>query len=228
KRGLAWPSDNTFDPALFKSDQVTFLYNWGPNNTQKNTEFPFYAMQWNAAGITSLTAEAKTADAVVILGFNEPDNAGQANMTPQSAASYYMQYISPLSAQGFKLATPAVTNAGAPAGIAWLDAFLAACTGCEYDYVAVHWYGGWTTDLTTFIDSVKKYNKPIYLTEFGLSWAPPPEASNYEQFLPLALSYLDNEPAVAKYAFFGAFYSGGAEDMINLNGTLSPLGQIYI
>jgi hypothetical protein len=40
--------------------------------------------------------------------------------------------------------------------------------------------------------------------------------------------YLDNEPAVAKYAFFGAFNSGTGKDMIAANGTLTALGKIYI
>ncbi|KAJ7032550.1 glycosyl hydrolase catalytic core-domain-containing protein [Mycena alexandri] len=225
---LGHPSNNNFDPAIFVSPKVGFLYNWGHANTPKNTEFPFYATQWNAAGIDTLEADARAAGATTILAFNEPDISTQANMTPESAASYYLQYIHPLSAKGFKLATPAVTNGGAPAGLTWLDAFLAACTGCKYDYIALHWYGGWIDDFTDFINAAKKYNKPIYLTEFGLSWDADAQASNYEEFLPLALIYLDGEPAVAKYAFFGAFHSGTGKDMIAANGTLTTLGQMYV
>jgi hypothetical protein len=40
--------------------------------------------------------------------------------------------------------------------------------------------------------------------------------------------YLDGEPAVAKYAFFGAFNSGTGKDMIAANGTLTTLGKMYI
>lgn len=69
-------------------------------------------------------------------------------------------YIEPLASK-YKLISPAVTNSGAPGGIAWcvffhildilphrmiatcrLDAFMAACTGCTFDGVAIHWYGG--------------------------------------------------------------------------------------
>jgi hypothetical protein len=91
-----------------------------------------------------------------------------------NATPVYKQYIHPLSAKGFKLATPAVTNGGAPAGLAWLDAFLLACSGCAYDYIAVHWYGGWIDDFTEFIEGAKKYGKPIYLTGTA--------ASSSEQF----------------------------------------------
>ncbi|KAJ7896639.1 glycosyl hydrolase catalytic core-domain-containing protein [Mycena olivaceomarginata] len=167
-------------------------------------------MQWNAAGITTLEADARAVGATTILAFNEPDLGSQANMTPESAASLYKQYIHPLSAKGFKLATPAVTNGGAPAGLAWLDAFLLACSGCA------------------LLSGAKKYGKPIYLTEFGLAWDADAQASDYEEFLPLALSYLDSEPSVAKYAFFGAFNSGTGKDMIAANGTLTALGKMYI
>ncbi|KAJ7500614.1 glycosyl hydrolase catalytic core-domain-containing protein [Mycena galericulata] len=228
RRGLAWPADNNFDPSIFKSNAVGWLYNWGHNNTPKNTAFPFYSMQWNAAGISTLEADARAAGATTILAFNEPDISSQANMTPESAAALYKQWIHPLSAKGFKLATPAVTNGGAPDGLTWLDSFLGNCTGCAYDYVAIHWYGGWIDDFTEFIDGAKKYNTPLYLTEFGLSWDSTAQASNYEQFMPLALSYLDSEPAVAKYAFFGAFNSGTGKDMIAANGTLTELGEMYV
>jgi hypothetical protein len=40
--------------------------------------------------------------------------------------------------------------------------------------------------------------------------------------------YLDNEPAIVKYAFFGAFYSGTPKDMITSDGKLSQLGKMYI
>jgi hypothetical protein len=100
----------------------------------------------------------------------------------------YKQWSYPLSAKGFKLATPMVTNGGAPVGLTWFDSFLAACSGCAFDYIALHWHDGWIDDFTEFIDEAKKYNKPIYLTgmkslfpalrililcynaEFGLAW----------------------------------------------------------
>jgi hypothetical protein len=42
-------------------------------------------------------AEAAIANnATHILGFNEPDNAGQSNLTAQQAADAWMQYIQPV------------------------------------------------------------------------------------------------------------------------------------
>ncbi|KAJ7138650.1 hypothetical protein C8R46DRAFT_1137465 [Mycena filopes] len=66
--------------------------------------------------------------------------------------------------------------------------------------------------------------------EFGLAWDSDAQASNYEEFLPLRLptGYLDSEPAVAKYAFFGAFHCGTGKDMIAADGTLTNLGKMYV
>ncbi|KZT19005.1 glycoside hydrolase family 128 protein [Neolentinus lepideus HHB14362 ss-1] len=224
KRGLAWPSDNQFNPAIFVSDQVNWLYDWGQTNIAANDDFPFYIMQWNGGGIQDLVSDIASQGATVILGFNEPDNTGEANMAPADAANLWEQYIQPLSAQGITLVSPAVTNGGS--GLDWMDEFIGNCTGCTMDAIAIHWYGGWTGDLEPFVESFEKYNKPIWLTEFGLSWDA--GVDSYEQFLPLALEYLDGNANVEKYAFFGAFHSGGAEDMIDANGQLTALGQTYV
>ncbi|KAJ7888187.1 hypothetical protein B0H14DRAFT_3430377 [Mycena olivaceomarginata] len=161
-------------------------------------------MQWNAAGITTLEADARAAGATTILAFNEPDLGSQANMTPESAAS---SIHPPALGEGLQARDAAVTNGGAPTGLAAL-------------------VGGWIDDFTEFIEGAKKYGKPIYLTEFGLAWDADAQASDYEEFLPSR--YLDSEPSVAKYAFFGAFNSGTGKDMIAANGTLTALGKMYI
>jgi hypothetical protein len=44
-----------------------------------------------------------------------------------------------MATDGYKLISPVVTNGGAPWGIAWMDAFLAACTGCTIDAIGIHW-----------------------------------------------------------------------------------------
>lgn len=65
-------------------------------------------------------------------------------------------------------------------------------------------------------------------TEMGFSWDADATVDSFTQFFPLAFNYLDNEPAVAKYAFFGAFSDGTAKDMIYPNGSLTEVGKLYI
>ncbi|KAG8915162.1 hypothetical protein FRC01_003764, partial [Tulasnella sp. 417] len=241
KRGLAWPSEYTtghrfsvvrpdtvlsaFNPNVFlPGGKVDWIYNWGTEKKSIFSSIPsFYAMQWGSGGIASLSTKLQQSGSGYLLGFNEPDNGGQSNLSPATAASLWKQYIEPIKAQNstIKLISPAVTNAGAPGGLAWLDSFLSYCTGCHIDGVAIHWYGGWIDDFKAFINDAKKYNKPLYMTEFGLEWDQYATVDSFTQFLPLAMSYMDNEPAIVKYAFFGAFHSGTAKDMLTSTGQLT-------
>lgn len=128
--------------------------------------------------------------------FNEPDLGGQANLSPAAAAAAWKQYIQPFAGRA-KLVSPAVTNGAAPMGLAWLDSFLAACTGCTIDVIAiqcVHLLNGlrvgglglmkwgsiydaaWNTAYyQNYIGGVvSKYKKPVWVTEvrggFSTSW----------------------------------------------------------
>ena len=38
------------------------------------------------------------------------------------------------------LGTPAVTNGGGAAGLAYLDSFAGNCTGCSFNFINVHFY----------------------------------------------------------------------------------------
>lgn len=68
--------------------------------------------------------------------FNEPDNAGQSNIDPTTAAALWKTNMEPFAGKA-KLVGPAVTNGG---GVEWLQQFLGNCTGCTIDAVAMHWY----------------------------------------------------------------------------------------
>ncbi|KAG8960212.1 hypothetical protein FRC03_006905, partial [Tulasnella sp. 419] len=221
-----------FDPAVFvPGHQVKWLYNWNTDRWPIYKSIPeFYAMQWGAQGIEKLAKNLALANTDTLLGFNEPDHPDQANLTPEAAAALWKKWILPIKKKNkhLRLVSPAVTNGGAPWGLAWLDAFFAACTDCKIDVIAVHWYGGWIDDFKAFINDAKKYNKPIWLTEFGLAWDAQAQASNYLEFLPLAYEYLDSEPAVKKYAYFGAFHSNTGKDMLNSTGQLTDVGKLYI
>lgn len=68
--------------------------------------------------------------------FNEPDNGGQSNIDPTTAAALWKANIQPFAGKA-KLVGPAVTNGG---GVQWLQQFLGNCTGCTIDAIAMHWY----------------------------------------------------------------------------------------
>lgn len=73
------------------------------------------------------------------MAFNEPDacGLGQSCMSPQQADNAYRKYILPFSGRP-ALGAPAVTNG--PNGLKWLRDFLSLCTGCQIEFVPIHWY----------------------------------------------------------------------------------------
>ncbi|KAJ7488767.1 glycosyl hydrolase catalytic core-domain-containing protein [Mycena galericulata] len=69
-----------------------------------------------------------------LLGFNEPDIASQANMSPSDAADLWMENIQPWAAKGTKLISPAVAW-----NLNWTQNFLTELE--SRDGHVVHWHG---------------------------------------------------------------------------------------
>lgn len=92
--------------------------------------------------------------------------AGQACMDPASAAAAYKQYMMPY-ASTFSLGAPVVTNG--PTGLPWLQEFIALCTGCQIDFVPIHWYDSATNEPYFYNYMPSMYaaggNRPLWITE---------------------------------------------------------------
>lgn len=73
------------------------------------------------------------------IGFNEPDNSGQANMPVATAVQLWEKFVLPAKKKfGFKLGSPAIT--GSPKGKQWLQDFIHALGGRdEIDFIVIHW-----------------------------------------------------------------------------------------
>src|SRR6202012_5614458 len=106
-------------------------------------------------------------------GLNEPYLAAQSNMTVSQALSLWPQR----EATGMTLGSPAVAANGATPG-SWLDQFMsgAAARGDRVDFITLHWYGSdfstgaAVSQLDSYLQGVyARYQKPIWLTEFGLA-----------------------------------------------------------
>ncbi|KAF8644421.1 hypothetical protein AX16_008481 [Volvariella volvacea WC 439] len=172
KRGLAFAEPDTpFD--IVRANQsnsvISWIYNWAqtPPDYIARSGIPFIPMQWGAGGAENFASAVRAQGARTVLGFNEPDFADQANISPTYAAQLWRQYIEPLKAQGVRLGAPAITNA--PWGRPWLADFLAACTGCSIDFIPFHWYG---EGIGSFYDYIWQMhgqfpNWPLWVTEFA-------------------------------------------------------------
>jgi len=206
---------------------VSWAYNWAP---EKDGPLPagveyvpmlFSTDPNHATGWKEKAEAAIAAGATHILGFNEPDLATQANLSPEAAAGAWRDLIQPFAGR-VKLVSPAITNGPPPAmGTGWMDAFLAACTGCTIDAIAMHAYDSATNVayFQSYIPEVaKKYGKPVWVTEFAGSGTEQQQVD----FINTMIPFLDKEPSVERYAYFATL-----EGNLVAGGGLTATGKAY-
>lgn len=169
---------------------------------------------------------------------NEPDNAGQANLTPENAATVYKKYMQPFKGT-VQLGTPAVTNGGGETGLAYLENFLSYCTDCNFNFINVHHYlERESNSPNMYIQALKNYIEkdipavqakhpqiqglPIFIGEF---WLHDASLADGAELMDALLPYLDSNPNVLAYQAFGGLWKG---NFINADATgLTPAGLKY-
>lgn len=86
-----------------------------------------------------------------------------------TAVAAHKQWVQPMAEKhpNVKIGAPAVTNGGAPMGLAYLKSFLQQCDGCKIDFAVAHWYS--PGDVQGFKDYLNKFhdevNMPVWVTE---------------------------------------------------------------
>jgi hypothetical protein len=194
----------------------------------------FVPMIWGAGSVTSATLAQAKQQGTELLGFNEPDMSGQANMTVSQALDLWPQ----LQATGMRLGSPAVATGGDKAG-GWLDQFMsgAASRGYRVDFITLHWYGSDFSSaavgqLKSYIQAVyARYHKPIWLTEYALinfgGGAKYPTQAQQSAFVTGSTAMLDSLSYVERYAWF-ALPSKGNDTGLYTNGTAATqVGLAY-
>lgn len=251
KRGMAYGYHSAADLQAL-APGVAWWYNWAtaPDGTGAATAYQrlgvdYVPMQWNGnldrAPVTAATLGPRIpTGSSYLLGFNEPNFRDQANLTPSQAAALWPQLQAVAASKGLRLVSPAVNYCGNCVSengttyyspVAYLDAFFAACPNCQVDYIAVHTYVCEEQYLREKIAELKKYNKPIWLTEFACGDMPAAQITPavQQKYLFDAVNYLEKEPAIFRYAWF----SGRNNEIPNINllgsdGQLTALGQRYV
>ena len=238
KRGIcgdASPQDlATLAPA------ITWYYDWGvapPTVSQGQLSgIEWVPMCWGAvntgdvAGIESRIP----AGSLYLLGFNEPNFKSQANLTPAQAASMWPNLEKIAADKGLELVSPAVNWCGDCVDgvtndpVDWLDKFFAACPGCKVDYIAIHSYAPSSAALDSYLDKFRKYNKPLWITEFA-PWDPPkPDYDGVVKYMKESIAILENDPIVYRYSWFATRVGSNPDiSLLGANGTLTKLGQLY-
>jgi hypothetical protein len=218
--------------------QLGWYYNWQESPLWDSDSTPekatFVPMVWDETDVKGLTNLPSSAD--TLLGFNEPDNVTQANMSVDQALALWPE----LMATGMRLGSPAPTTNQALGENSWLGKFMsqADAKGYDVDFVAVHYYP--TTndvgDFKAYLEAVhEQYGRPIWVTEWALAdWNNPDRFSADQQadFARQAIQMMDDLPFVERNAWFAA-YSGGdgwdlSSECFGPNGELTPVGQALL
>ncbi|KDQ64748.1 glycoside hydrolase family 128 protein [Jaapia argillacea MUCL 33604] len=234
KIGIAWALGD--DPSLANFKTGGPLYTWSPYLPTNARELGFNPIPqlWGDKQIGDFTNLVVEGYADTVLGFNEPDQSGQSNMSPQHAADVWKQYIQPLANKGYKLISPACTSA--PDSKGWMQQFFAACTGCTFDGLAIHFYGTSAQDLINYItDFHTTFGLPIWVTEFAdqnFSGGAQANQGEVDAFMTQATDFMNGQDWVHAYFWFGVMHdmSGVNPDnqLMQGNGQPNALGYQYL
>jgi hypothetical protein len=249
KRGIAYGYHSKADmQALSKA--VSWWYNWAhvPDegvkpDIYKTLGVEYVPMVWGGGGLDAEKAAQIASEipegARFLLGFNEPNFGEQANLSASQAAALWPHVEAIADARGLALVSPAVNYCGGSCQetdpFKYLDEFFAACKDCRVDYVGFHIYTACQGDgnnkaqwLKNHVETYKaRFDKPLWLTEFACDNAG--SLAEQKAFMLDALEYLENEPRIARYAWF----SGRADNVANASllgadGALTELGEAYV
>ncbi len=245
KRGVAYGYHSEADLQAL-SPGVSWWYNWAtqPDAAVRSGAYldlgvEYVPMIWGGSFDVSTAVSQIPAEAEFLLGFNEPNFYAQANLSAADAASLWPQVEQIASQRGLALVSPAVNFCGGGCHdtdpFNYLHEFLDQCTGCQVDAIAIHIYVGCNAGgdnhaqwLINHVETYKsEFTQPLWLTEFACDDAATMEEQR--QFMVDAVTYLENETRIARYAWF----AGRADNMQNVDllgadGQLTVLGETYV
>lgn len=193
----------------------------------------FVPIVWGRQNATSKEISAIPRSSPALLGFNEPDNGDQSNMSVDEAINLWPK----LEGTGLRLGSPAPSSSSPnPVGPVldaggWLPRFMTAAAQRRrrVDFIAMHYY---TTnpDVTVMRSDLERvyqrYGKPIWVTEWALvDWNNQSRftRSQTRDFLAAGTAMMDQLSFVERHAWFG-MYDGG--DGWNINTGLVSAGQL--
>ncbi len=150
-----------------------WYYNWATTNDSMPgpSGVEFVPMIRAGGDVTPANLATARREGKVLLGFNEPDMSGQANMSVDDALAAWPK----LQATGMRLGSPSVAYGGDTPG-GWLDRFMTGARqkGDRVDFITLHWYGSdfsgaAVNQFLGYVDAVhNRYGLPIWVTEYGL------------------------------------------------------------
>jgi autotransporter-associated beta strand protein len=213
---------------------LLWWYNWNISSSSspdleyvaiRQTQYwPGLGQNWQSLGINT------------ILGYNEPDNASQADMSVSTGISAWGDVLS----TGLRVGSPATTDGGRSS---WLYPFVqqADAAGLRVDFVAIHYYWAWNpadpngaaNQMYNFLlDIWNNTHRPIWITEWnnGANWTdnnpyPPPTYAQEQACIAAMVEMLESTPFVERYALYN--WVEDVRSLITSSNTVTPAGTTY-
>lgn len=190
---------------------------------RQNQYWPSLSQNWRALGINTL------------LGYNEPDQANQANMSVSTAISDWGDLL----ATGLRVGSPATSDGGPNS---WLIPFVsqADAAGLRVDFVATHYYqshnpadpAGCAAQMYNFLLNIwNNTHRPIWVTEWnnGANWTdsqwPPPTYAQQQACVQAMVNMLETTPFVERYALYN--WVEDTRSLVTSSNTVTPAGTVY-
>jgi hypothetical protein len=225
KRGIAAGTT----PLSGFSPGVGWYNNWSMSGAGS---LEFVPMMWGKLHVNKpLPTGAK-----YLLTFYEPNVQAQSNLTAQAAADLWPSVEAAAQAAGVPIASPTVnfcdpaSDCNETSPYQYLKDFFAACSGCQVDYVAVHWHNCDLASLRDYLEpggsleGFEQFGKPIWLTEFSCDASA--SVADQEAYMRAAVPYLEQNPHVYRYAWFSDDPIPNAK-LMNNDGSPNALGDVY-
>lgn len=232
KLGAAYPDGN--GPALDSLQGIKMMYTWNADNAPSDASskgIQFLPQLWGDKSKDSFMSISKTSNAPLYLGFNEPNEPGQSDMTVSHGIELWKEAMTPVKQAGKKVASPATSSN--PNGLTWVKNFRDQCgDDCDWDFTAVHWYD---TTFEKFKDYMTlwhtTFNKPVIVTEFAaqnFNGGAQPSSSDVWAFYTQAIPWLNEQDFVVGYFPYGFMQSiniNQNDKLMNSDGSLTSLGS---
>ena len=237
KKGVgAWGT--SLAPNAIDQLNISWFYDWATTNSIVGYTGPaiFVPEFWNGAAITKISGNSPW-----VFTFNEPNVTTQSNMTVDQAIADWPTVVA--DADGKMIGSPDMGDFVSGGG-SWMSSFMssAEAAGYEVDFLAIHVYPmGVGTATSDQVSSFENYvlsvhaaypSYPIVINEFALvnrnTWdatgmTPAAQAAFVSQVVP----WMEAQPWIIGYSWFAAYQGGVGSDLLNSDGTLTPIGVAY-
>ncbi len=186
-----------------------------------------------ASGIAKEIDGIASAGYSTVLGFNEPDNTSQSNLSVATAIALWPSVTGNAALRVGSPATQANTS-----GQAWLKSFMqqveSDTTGTlRVDFIAAHWYGWNSGSCDKDAASLESYvrwlealpgGRPIWLTEWGCLNQSNPTADVVQAFFSGAIAMFAKHPRIERYAWYPWTTNN---EVVATDGGLTALGTAF-